>query len=44
MNAILEIKGLKKQFGGVAALSGIDLSIEEGEILGIVGQIGRAHV
>ncbi|MBB3457532.1 branched-chain amino acid transport system ATP-binding protein [Rhizobium sp. BK313] len=40
MNAILEIKGLKKQFGGVAALSGIDLSIEEGEILGIVGPNG----
>jgi branched-chain amino acid transport system ATP-binding protein len=40
MNAILEISGLKKQFGGVTALSGVDLSIEEGEILGIVGPNG----
>ena len=40
MNAILEIKGLKKQFGGLTALSGVDISIEEGEILGIVGPNG----
>lgn len=40
MNAILDIQGLKKQFGGVTALSGVDLSIEEGEILGIVGPNG----
>jgi branched-chain amino acid transport system ATP-binding protein len=40
MNAILDIKGLKKQFGGLTALSGVDLSIEEGEILGIVGPNG----
>lgn len=40
MNAILSINGLKKQFGGVKALSGVDLSIEEGEILGIVGPNG----
>ncbi|BCP55229.1 ABC transporter ATP-binding protein [Kaistia sp. 32K] len=40
MTAILEIKGLRKQFGGVTALSGVDLSIEEGEILGVVGPNG----
>lgn len=40
MNAILDIKGLRKQFGGVTALAGVDLSIEEGEILGIVGPNG----
>ena len=40
MSAILDIKGLKKQFGGLTALSGIDVSIEEGEILGIVGPNG----
>ena len=40
MNAILDIKGLRKQFGGVAALAGVDLSIWEGEILGIVGPNG----
>jgi branched-chain amino acid transport system ATP-binding protein len=40
MSAILEIKGLRKQFGGVTALSGVDLAIEEGEILGVVGPNG----
>jgi len=40
MNPILEIKGLKKQFGGLTALSGVDILIDEGEILGIVGPNG----
>lgn len=40
MNAILDIKGLRKQFGGVTALSGVDLTINEGEILGVVGPNG----
>src|SRR6187402_1126868 len=40
MSTILEIKGLRKQFSGVTALSGVDLSIAEGEILGIVGPNG----
>ena len=40
MSAILDIKGLRKQFGGVTALSGVDLSINEGEILGVVGPNG----
>ena len=40
MSALLEIAGLGKQFGGVTALAGVDLTIEEGEILGIVGPNG----
>ncbi|MDO9418119.1 ABC transporter ATP-binding protein [Pararhizobium sp.] len=40
MSALLEIKGLKKQFGGVTALSGVDLTINDGEILGVVGPNG----
>jgi ABC-type branched-subunit amino acid transport system ATPase component len=40
MSAILDIRGLKKQFGGVSALAGVDLSVEEGEILGVVGPNG----
>ncbi|CAH2404225.1 ABC transporter ATP-binding protein [Mesorhizobium escarrei] len=40
MSPILEIRGLSKQFGGVTALSGVDLAIEEGEILGVVGPNG----
>ena len=30
--AILEVKGLSKYFGGLAALSDLDLTIDEGEI------------
>ncbi len=38
--SILEVKGLSKHFGGVAALSNLDLTIEEGEIRGIIGPNG----
>jgi branched-chain amino acid transport system ATP-binding protein len=37
---ILEVKGLSKYFGGLAALSNLDLTIEEGEIRGIIGPNG----
>jgi len=40
MSELLQIKGLKKQFGGVTALAGVDLTIQEGEILGVVGPNG----
>ena len=40
MSAILEIRGLRKDFGGVTALAGVDLTVEEGEILGVVGPNG----
>ncbi len=36
----LEVKGLRKAFGGVVALAGIDVSIGLDEILGIVGPNG----
>ena len=38
--SILETKGLSKYFGGLAALSDIDLTIQEGEIRGIIGPNG----
>ena len=38
--AELVIEGLRKQFGGVVALAGVDLTIGDGEILGIVGPNG----
>jgi len=38
--SILETKGLSKHFGGLAALSDIDLTIQEGEIRGIIGPNG----
>lgn len=36
----LEISGLRKAFGGVVALDGVDLSVDLDEILGIVGPNG----
>ncbi len=38
--AILEVKGLSRNFGGLAALSNVDLSVREGEIRGIIGPNG----
>lgn len=40
MSPVLAISGLSKRFGGVAALAGVDLAVEEGEILGVVGPNG----
>ena len=37
---VLETRGLSKNFGGLAALSNIDLTIQEGEIRGIIGPNG----
>jgi len=38
--SILEVKGMSKYFGGLAALSKLDLTIREGEIRGIIGPNG----
>ncbi|MHB1420421.1 MAG: ABC transporter ATP-binding protein [Bacillota bacterium] len=38
--ALLEVKGLSKHFGELAALDGINLEVNEGEILGVVGPNG----
>ena len=37
---LLETRGLGQQFGGLAALKGIDLTIRKGEILGVLGPNG----
>jgi branched-chain amino acid transport system ATP-binding protein len=37
---ILEVKGLTKYFGGLAAVKDVDLVLEEGEMLAIVGPNG----
>ena len=38
--ALLEIRGLSKNFGAIQALNGIDLNLEAGEILGLMGDNG----
>ncbi len=40
MSAMLEIDGLTKHFGGLRALSNVDLTIEEGQIFGLIGPNG----
>ena len=38
--AILEVKGITKRFGGLVAVNELDVTIEEGEILGMIGPNG----
>jgi branched-chain amino acid transport system ATP-binding protein len=37
---VLEVRGVSKQFGGLAALQAVDLTITAGEVLGILGPNG----
>jgi len=39
-NKILQIKGLKKHFGNIIALNGIDMDLGEGEVLCLLGDNG----
>lgn len=38
--SLLEVRGLTKRFGGLVANDGIDLDIEEGQIVGLIGPNG----
>jgi branched-chain amino acid transport system ATP-binding protein len=40
MVQLLEVDGLYKSFGGLMAISGVDFSLQEGEILGLIGPNG----
>jgi branched-chain amino acid transport system ATP-binding protein len=40
MSPLLEVTGLTKSFGGLSALSGLDLSVEEGEVVSVIGPNG----
>ena len=37
---VLQLDGLRMEFGGVVALDGIDVAVERGEILGLIGPNG----
>lgn len=38
--ALLRLTGITKRYGGVPALAGVDLSIEPGEVVGLIGENG----
>jgi simple sugar transport system ATP-binding protein len=38
--ALLELRGIAKHFGAIEALKGIDLAIDEGEVVGLMGDNG----
>ncbi|MDH4265602.1 MAG: ATP-binding cassette domain-containing protein, partial [Deltaproteobacteria bacterium] len=38
--ALIEVKGLTKNFGGLMANDHIDLTVNEGEIVGLIGPNG----
>lgn len=38
--ALLELRGVTKRFGGVAAVDGVSFSLAQGEILGVIGPNG----
>jgi branched-chain amino acid transport system ATP-binding protein len=40
MSVLLEIKGLTKYFGGLAAVNKLNMSVHEGEIVGLMGPNG----
>ena len=38
MSPLLQIEGLGKRFGGFVALESIDLEVQQGERLGLIGR------
>jgi branched-chain amino acid transport system ATP-binding protein len=40
MPALLELEGVSKRFGGLAVIAGLDLHVDEGEVLSVIGPNG----
>src|SRR5438874_13207864 len=40
MNPVLQVRDLRKSFGGIVAVDGVSFAVEQGEILGIIGPNG----
>ena len=40
MSALLEVRGVVRRFGGLNAVDGVDLDVNEGEILSVIGPNG----
>ena len=40
MSPVLEVRDLRKRFGGISAVDGVSFEVHEGEILGIIGPNG----
>ena len=40
MTPVLEVRNIRKTFGGITAVDGVSFNVEEGEILGIIGPNG----
>ena len=38
--SILQLKGITKNFGGIHALAGVDINLERGQVLGLMGDNG----
>ena len=43
MTAIVSIKNLTKHFGSFESLGGVDLDINEGEVVCVVGPVQSSH-
>ena len=40
MTSLLQLEGVTRQFGGLKAVSGVDLSVAPGEVIGLIGPNG----